>query len=106
MNGTEPRQLELLPAPPLRVQWPNPETFAHEALMRMLHGERITQPSFGPERAWRLAAYIFDLTEMGWPVRSTPVADPGRSRPIAEYWLPRKAIRAARAMRKGAKAAP
>ncbi|CAB3784027.1 hypothetical protein LMG28614_01851 [Paraburkholderia ultramafica] len=94
-----PEQLELLPPPPLCATWPSTGTFAAEVLSRLLRGERLTQPSFGPERGWRLAAYVFELQTLGWSIVSTPVRTPGRARAIAEYSLSAPTIRAARRMR-------
>jgi len=94
----EPEQFELLPPPPFNPTWPNAGTLAAEALMRLLTGERRTQPSFGTNR-WRLAAYVQDLEYLGCPVKSAPVHYPGRARPIAQYWLDSKTIMAARALR-------
>lgn len=94
----EPYQFELLPSPPFNPTWPNSGTLAAEALVRLLTGERLTQPAFGTSR-WRLAAYIKDLDYLGWPVKSAPIHFPGRARPIAQYWLDTKTIMAARALR-------
>lgn len=94
----EPEQLSFLPAPEFKPTWPELGTLAADALARLLSGERLTQPAFGLTR-WRLAAYIRTLKDLDWPVRSAPIHYPGRSRPIAEYWLSPDAITAARAMR-------
>jgi hypothetical protein len=94
----EPLQFELIPPPVFAPAWPARDTLPAEALARLLTGERLTQPAFGTSR-WRLAAYIKELKYLGWPVKAAPVHFPGRSRPIAQYWLDNMAIMAARAMR-------
>jgi hypothetical protein len=94
----EPVQFELLPPPAFAPAWPAHDTLPAEALKRLLTGERLTQPAFGTSR-WRLAAYIMELKYLGWPVKAAPVHFPGRSRPIAQYWLDNKAIMAASELR-------
>ncbi len=88
----------MLPPPTFNPVWPNHGTLAAEALARLLTGERLTQPAFGTSR-WRLAAYIKDLDYLGWPVKSAPIHCPGRTRPIAQYWLTNDTIVKAHAMR-------
>lgn len=85
-ENPEPEQFELLPPPAFNPVWPNHGTLAAEALARLLAGERLTQPAFGTGR-WRLAAYIKVLGYLGWPVKSASIYYPGRTRPIAQYWL-------------------
>jgi hypothetical protein len=71
--------------------WPPASTLAYEALKRLLSGERLTHPEFERHTSsWRLAAWIHDLREMGWPVETVEVVSAhGRSaRTIAEYLLP------------------
>lgn len=89
-----PEQFSLFPLEPFNPSWPNAGTLAAEALARLLTGERLTQPAFGTGR-WRLAAYIMTLKYFGWPVKSARVHFPGRTRPIAQYWLESEIIRAA-----------
>ncbi|CAG9226379.1 hypothetical protein PSAB6_460048 [Paraburkholderia sabiae] len=89
----EPEQLSLLLPEPLNPAWPNAGTLAAEVLARLLTGERLTQLAFGTSR-WRLAAYIMTLKYLGWPVKSARVHYPGRTRPIAQYWLGSEIIRA------------
>lgn len=97
-NSTEQEQFDLIPTPEFAPAWPAGNTLPAEALGRLLTGERLTQPAFGTNR-WRLAAYVQTLKDLGWPVRSAPVHYPGRSRAIAQYWLPTDIITKARAMR-------
>lgn len=97
----EPEQFNLLPPPDFAPSWPASDTLPAETLKRLLSGERLTQPSFGTNR-WRLAAYVKELKYLGWPVKSAPVHHPGRSRPIAQYWLDSKTIMAVRALRRTA----
>jgi hypothetical protein len=100
-ENPKPEQFELLPPPTFNPVWPNHGTLAAEALARLLTGERLTQPAFGTGR-WRLAAYIKVLGYLGWPVSSALIHYPGRTRPIAQYWLTSDTIVKAREMRRAA----
>ena len=89
-SGVHGEQLFLIEPPSFSPTYPNPSTLAGQALARMLKGERLTQPRFGLTH-WRLAAYINELKNMGWPINAIDVARPegwGIGKPIAEYWLP------------------
>lgn len=88
-------QLEMFPSRPVGARWPSRNTLPAEALSRLLAGERLTQPAFGTSR-WRLAAYIMKLKYLGWPVNAALVRHPGRTRPIAQYWLEAEVISAVR----------
>lgn len=94
----EPSQFELIPPPEFAPAWPSSNTLPAEALARLLTGERLTQPSFGTSR-WRLAAYIKELKYLGWPLKAAPINYPGRTRPIAQYWLTNDIITKTLAMR-------
>jgi hypothetical protein len=87
-------QMGLFGPLPFFPRRPSPGTLPAIALARMLKGERLTQPSFGLHY-WRLAAYIHELRDLGWPVQSMPMpSDHGR--PISEYWLDNSDIAASK----------
>lgn len=101
MRYYEHEQLSLLPVPAFVPSWPEPNTLPGKALVRMLTGERLTQPRFGLH-CWRLSAYIKELEYLGWPVERMDVPAPagcGAGRPIREYWLAPSTIAAAEAGR-------
>ena len=89
---TAPQQMALIEPPPFAPSWPSPNGMASAALHLMLGGAKIDHQEFmGELHSHRLAAYIYDLRAMGWPVETTleaaPTADcPGRT--IARYSLP------------------
>ena len=56
------------------------------------------QPSFGPEK-WRLSTFINELEYLGWPIERIDVPSLHGCRPIREYWLGDKTIRAAKLLR-------
>ena len=88
-------QMSFLPKPKFNPQWPNKSTKPGAALVRMLSGEKLTQPSFGLTQ-WRLSAYIKDLDYMGWPIKKADVPNPHGQHPIRQYWLDDETIRAAK----------
>jgi hypothetical protein len=81
-------QLPLFDDLPLCISiWPNDRTMAHDVLMRLLNGERLTQISYG-FRSWRLAAHIGELFKLCFPIKRLDVPNPhGGERPIREYYL-------------------
>ncbi len=82
-------QLTFLPEPEFNPQWPNPNTQAAKVLARLLSGERLTLPSYGLH-CWRLAAYVMELRNFGWPIQSADPQCPPNARAslkIREYWL-------------------
>ncbi len=72
----------------LTARYPSPNTQAAHALRDLLTGKPLRQ-SERLGRGWRLAGEIKELDYLGWPVISKLVQVEGRSRPIAEYSLPR-----------------
>lgn len=89
---TGPQQLALIAPPPFAPSWPSPTGMASAALHLMLGGAKIDHHDFmGELHSHRLAAYVYDLRALGWPVDTilvpAPSADcPGRT--IARYSLP------------------
>lgn len=86
------QQLALIEPPPFAPSWPSPSGMASAALHMMLGGAKIDHHDFmGELHSHRLAAYVYDLRALGWPVETilvpAPSADcPGRA--IARYSLP------------------
>ena len=75
-----PGLLPVAPAPIL----PRPGTVKAAALAAIIEG-KTTQAEF--RRSWRLAAYIDELVDDGWRVRSEWITLPGWSAPIKRYWI-------------------
>lgn len=96
-------QLTLLPEPPFAPAWPSPCSLAAVALECLLAGTYLDHDAFtNLTGSWRLAAYISELTHLGWPVQTVnqpaPTATaPGRG--FASYRLPAEAIAAALSVR-------
>lgn len=85
-------QLTLLEPPPFAPAWPNSAGLASAALHLMLDGAEIDHREFmGEAHSHRLAAYVYDLRALGWPVETALEAAPTSdcpSRTIARYRLP------------------
>lgn len=95
-NGSE--QLTILPKPHFNPTYPNPNTLLAKCLSLMLNGKHLTHPEFEKETgSWRLAAVIFDLKDLGWPIESyerpAPTLD-APARHISHYFLPPRIIEA------------
>jgi hypothetical protein len=79
------------PLPPLAPAWPTPHTQAAHALNRLLAGDTLDHPTFeAATGSWRLAAVVFELRVLGWPVQTTDKPAPAGecpSRTIAVYSL-------------------
>ena len=88
------RQLSLLPSAAFSPLWPKPSTLGAEALTLLLDGQTLTHPKFEAlTGSWRLAAYVRDLRDAGWPIYSVEVHQPQNpDRPMACYSLPRWVI--------------
>ena len=95
--GLNSKQLSLLPEPPFSPQWPNPSTLARQVLDKLLHGEHLTQISYGFD-SWRLSAHIKELGYLGWQIDRDDVKAANRERPISEYWLDADIIAKVRAI--------
>lgn len=87
--GVVGEQLALIDPPAFCPVWPKPATLQNRALEMLLDGRRITSPDFQKAtRSWRLAAYVRNLREDGWPIHAAEVTfgdEPTRC--IALYWL-------------------
>jgi hypothetical protein len=85
-------QLSMLPEPEFSPLMPPSATLADKLLRRLLDGESLTHRDFEDvTSSWRLAAYVHDLRELGWPVDTQEIAAPSPecpSRVIARYSLP------------------
>lgn len=90
MNGAG--QLSLLEPPPFAPRWPNPNSMASTALRMMLDGQEVDHDGFMLKvHSHRLAAYVFDLRTLGWPVETMQIPAPTNECPgrtIARYRLP------------------
>lgn len=90
----EHEQLALFELAARIPSWPRTNTLAGIALDAMLNGTTLDHPSF--ERitgSWRLAAVIFELRALGWPIRSrNRPAQPGERAGIAVYSLSARAL--------------
>lgn len=70
-------------------KWPKKDTQLDKVLVRLLTGERLTQPIYGFDD-WRLAARIGSLIDLGWSIESGDVSrqrEDGTRSTIKEYWL-------------------
>ena len=87
-------QLSFLPEPPFNPTWPTKHTLEDKALALLLAGRAIDHPEFeGDCGSWRLAAVIFNLRALGWPIDTCPTPAPTDKRPgrtVALYRLPTK----------------
>lgn len=95
-SGAFCEQLSFLPQPVFCPTWPTKGTLADSALIMFMDGRMIDHPEFeDATQSWRLAAVVFQLRELGWPIESieipSPTAEaPGRS--IAMYYLPTRIV--------------
>lgn len=84
-------QLSFLPAPEFNPVWPKSQTLPDRCLLMMLGGQSLTHREFlDAAGSWRLAAVVYTLRELGWPIESeeipAPIAD-AAERYIARYYL-------------------
>jgi len=86
-----PEQLSFLLPPPFCPTWPQRGTLADKALGMLMNGRLIDHPEFESlTQSWRLAAVIFTLRALGWPVEKIEVPSPTENDPhriIALYRL-------------------
>jgi hypothetical protein len=96
--NTKLKQISFLPEPAFNPTFPTPNTLPAKALSFMLNGKALNHPDFEQVTgSWRLAAVIFTLKELGWPVESYEIAAPTLETParhISRYFLPQKVIKA------------
>ncbi len=89
-----PEQLSFLPPPPFSPTWPTRNTLEDKALALLLAGRLIDHPEFeGACGSWRLAAVVFNLRALGWPIDTIATPAPTDQRPgrtVALYRLPSK----------------
>lgn len=87
-------QLSFLPPLPFAPTWPRKHTLEDKALALLLDGRLIDHPEFeGDCGSWRLAAVVFNLRALGWPVDTIAKPAPTETRPgrtVALYRLPTK----------------
>jgi hypothetical protein len=85
-------QLTFLDSPPFCPTWPKRNTLADRALKLFLDGRAFDHPDFiGVCGSWRLAAVVFQLRTLGWPVETIEIPSPSDECPgrtIALYKLP------------------
>jgi hypothetical protein len=94
--GALGEQLTLLDPPPFCPAWPTRNTLADRALKLFLDGRVFDHPDFlGGSGSWRLAAVVFQLRTLGWPIQTIEVVSPSdehAGRTIALYKLAAKDI--------------
>lgn len=67
---------------------PPPNTLASHLLVLLKEGRALTSPDFqNLTGSWRLAAVVFTLKELNWPVQSVRIAAPSYSNPRREIAL-------------------
>jgi hypothetical protein len=94
--GALGEQLTLIDPPPFCPAWPKRNTLADCALKLFLDGRVFNHPDFiDGAGSWRLAAVVFQLRTLGWPIDTIEVASPSEECPgrtIARYKLPAKYV--------------
>lgn len=95
-NGVYGEQLSFLPTLKFSPKWPSHTTIAGRVLNELLHGEWLDhQDQIDGASSWRLAAYVKDLKNMGWPIEAFPKPAPFPNCPvrsIATYAMPPEVI--------------
>lgn len=101
-SGAFGEQLSFLPPPPFCPTWPEKNTLADRALKMLMDGKMIDHPDFeSSTQSWRLAAVVFQLRTLGWPVETVEVPSPTPDAPdrvIALYHLPGRYVAEALAL--------
>ncbi len=92
-------QLSFLPEPDFNPVWPTPNTLPARCLSLLLAGHSLTHQDFiAVTGSWRLAAVIFTLKELGWPVLDYEIPAPtveAPSRHISRYYLGQETVKQA-----------
>ena len=92
--GALGEQLSFIDPQPFCPTWPKRNTLADHALRLFLDGRVFDHPDFmGACGSWRLAAVVFQLRTLGWPVETIEIPSPSEEHPgrtIALYKLPAK----------------
>lgn len=101
-HGASGEQLTFLDPLPFCPTWPKRDTLVDHALRMFLDGRVFDHPDFiGACGSWRLAAVVFQLRTLGWPVETIEIPSPSEEhlgRTIALYKLPAKYTAQALAM--------
>jgi hypothetical protein len=104
-DGAFSEQLTFLELPPFCPTWPKRNSLADRALKLLLDGKVFDHPDFlAGSGSWRLAAVVFQLRTLGWPVTTIEVPSPTeqhRGRTIALYKLQSKFVARALALMSG-----
>lgn len=91
-DGALGEQLSLLDPVPFCPAWPTKNTLPAHALDLLLQGNVFDHREFlDGHGSWRLAAVVFQLRALGWPIETIEVASPSPenvARTIARYKLP------------------
>lgn len=91
-TGVLKEQIALIPEPEFSPIWPRHTTVAGRVLAEFLRGQWLDHEDLiAGCRSWRLAAYVRDLKDKGWPIEAIekPAPSPGcQNRSIAVYGLP------------------
>ncbi len=90
-------QLSFLPEPDFNPLWPSPNTLSARCLSMMLAGQKLDHLDFIERTgSWRLAAVVFELRSLGWPVEADETPAPTIDTPtrhICSYHLKAKVIK-------------
>lgn len=96
VQGAYGEQLSFLPPPPFCPTWPQRGTLADRALGLFMDGATLDHPDFESRtQSWRLAAVVFTLRTLGWPIESIDIPSPTDENPdrvITLYRLPGKYV--------------
>ena len=92
--GALGEQLSFIDPPPFCPAWPKRNSLADRALKMFLDGRVFDHPDFLEGcGSWRLAAVVFQLRSLGWPIDTLEIPAPSEEHPgrtIALYKLPAK----------------
>jgi hypothetical protein len=104
--GVWGEQLTFIDPPPFCPAWPKRNGLADRALKMFLDGRVFDHPDFIEGcGSWRLAAVVFQLRTLGWPIDTIEIPAPSEQHPgrtIALYKLPAKYVAQALATMTGA----
>lgn len=103
--GAFGEQLTFIDPPPICPAWPGRNSLASRALTMFLDGRVFGHLDFLERcRSWRLAAVVFRLRKLGWPIDTIKVSVPSvehSGRTIAHYRLPAEYVAQAMATMTG-----